>query len=205
MNHFKMILVIWILILGFSDKTLAKECRFVYVKGNTKVEWTGFKTTKKVGVKGGFDRIEVSGMEEAEELSALLESMSFSIDTASVNSGDPARDSNLRENFFNHMRGGRFIRGYIFGVKGSHSGKFFLHIFANERSYTVPMSYKMEDERKFTATGSFDFLRLGMKESLGALNRACNELHKGPDGVSKTWSDVELRLSTVFERANCPT
>lgn len=35
-------------------------------------------------------------------------------------------------------------------------------------------------------------------EALAALNKVCFELHKGPDGVSKTWEEVAIEVSTYL-------
>jgi hypothetical protein len=38
--------------------------------------------------------------------------------------------------------------------------------------------------------------------ALAKLNKACEAVHKGPDGVSKTWSTVELKLMAKVTK-NC--
>jgi hypothetical protein len=39
-----------------------------------------------------------------------------------------------------------------------------------------------------------DVLDFALDGALKDLNRTCEVLHRGPDGVSKTWSEVELKL-----------
>ena len=34
--------------------------------------------------------------------------------------------------------------------------------------------------------------------AIESINKACYELHKGADGVSKTWSDVAIDISVFF-------
>ena len=36
------------------------------------------------------------------------------------------------------------------------------------------------------------------QKAVASINLACKELHKGKDGVSKTWSEVGIDISTTF-------
>ena len=35
-------------------------------------------------------------------------------------------------------------------------------------------------------------------DALNALNKVCFDLHKGADGVSKTWEDVAIEIETYL-------
>jgi hypothetical protein len=37
-------------------------------------------------------------------------------------------------------------------------------------------------------------------EALASLNKACEALHTGPDGVSKTWEDVAINASVFLSK-----
>ncbi len=37
------------------------------------------------------------------------------------------------------------------------------------------------------------------KNALTSLNNECKDLHKGTDGVSKTWEEVAINISSTFE------
>ena len=45
------------------------------------------------------------------------------------------------------------------------------------------------------ATATIDILDFRMKAAYEQLHRACGEQHTGDDGVSKTWTTVDLRLT----------
>ena len=43
-----------------------------------------------------------------------------------------------------------------------------------------------------------DVLNWNAKSSLDSLNYVCKELNKGLDGISKTWSEVAINISSSF-------
>ena len=36
-------------------------------------------------------------------------------------------------------------------------------------------------------------------KAMESLNKVCFDLHKGPDGISKTWSEVEINVATYLK------
>jgi len=42
----------------------------------------------------------------------------------------------------------------------------------------------------------------GAEAAVAAINKACEALHTGADGISKTWSVVELSIETTLNK-NC--
>jgi hypothetical protein len=65
------------------------------------------------------------------------------------------------------------------------------------------MTYKTFPEGEFTASGSFDMLDFGLKTAFDSIHQACFEKHKGADGVSKTWTEVEVRIAAKVSKT-CP-
>ena len=45
---------------------------------------------------------------------------------------------------------------------------------------------------------TMDITKWNAVEALNSLNIACKDLHKGADGVSKTWSEVALNIKSTF-------
>ena len=45
---------------------------------------------------------------------------------------------------------------------------------------------------------NMDITNWNALDALAALNKVCEILHTGADGVSKTWSDVALNITTKF-------
>jgi hypothetical protein len=56
------------------------------------------------------------------------------------------------------------------------------------------MTWTRTAEGGFAATGALDVLDFGLKTAFDDLHKTCEALHTGPDGVSKTWSEVALQI-----------
>ena len=50
----------------------------------------------------------------------------------------------------------------------------------------------------YTIETDVDLMDFNAGKGLEALNQACLELHKGADGVSKTWSEVHIKGQVEF-------
>jgi len=73
----------------------------------------------------------------------------------------------------------------------------------NGISKDITFKYEKKD-KLLTWTGQIDVLKdFLMKDSYKKLHEACKELHKGNDGKSLTWSEVDLKVTaSVYEY--CP-
>ena len=169
---------------------MAKDCTFSVNSKNVKVKWTAFKTLKKVGVSGGFDKLGIEKAKTGKNLSELVTGTKFNIDVKSVNSGDKGRDEKLVKFFFNNMKSKS-----MFGkISKMSKGIVKLDLTMNGTKKTIPMIYKVKGNR-FTATGHLDVLDFYMSKSLKGINEACSELHEG-----KTWNDVDIALEFNFNK-----
>ena len=176
------------------------SCSYSLDPATTQVGWTAFKTTAKVGVKGQFTRFTVDVPEKADSVAALLKGLEFSIDSTSVSTGDVARDGVISAFFFQQMVGKPEIKGGVEKVDGTDSGTIQVRVFMNSESNLIPMSFKLNKDNQIVATGQLNILDFGAGQPMAALNQACHEQHKGEDGVSKTWSEVELKLSSTLKK-----
>ena len=172
----------------------AVNCTYSIVE--QKLEWTGFKTSKKLPVKGSFNKINHNSTKANNPLE-LISSLKFVVDTSSVDSGNSVRDKRLVKSFFKLMKGQ--ISGEIVQVKGENSGVAQVSLTMNGVTKPLAFRFKLEGA-KFSATGRLDILDFQSSKALKALNDACLDLHKGPDGVSKTWSDVEIKISAQLKK-----
>lgn len=187
-------------------------CAYQLDPSTAKVEWTGFKTTKKVRVNGTFDRVTFRGVKETEDVvvakfksvGAMLSGVRVEIDGVSVNSGNPARDQRLSQFFFGNMAGKGAIKAALSGVHGKDSGTAELKLEMNKRKKSVHVAYKLTEKAgggaELEITGALDVLDFGAGESVAALGEACLDLHKGEDGISKTWSEAEIRLTASVKK-----
>jgi len=180
------------------------ECLMGFDPAQVKVEWTGYKTTEKLGAKGTFADLKIHGKNQGKSVDRILSGLRAEINALSVQSGNEARDLNLRETFFGLLAKKAQIQGQIRKVKGTQTqGQFELDLRLNGKQKAIPMQYVVKDS-VFEATGELDVLDFGAKSPLEALAQRCLELHKGKDGVSKTWSTVSLRLEApVHQRGAC--
>ncbi|WP_060875368.1 YceI family protein [Myroides odoratus] len=149
------------------------------------IEWTAFKTPAKVGVKGTFDQVKLSEVnQEAATLAEGLKGAQFSIVTSSASTGDPARDETLRLNFFSKLVGN--INGFFGEFK---DGKVLVNLTLNGITKEKEFTYEAT-ETGVKLNGSIDIIAdFTAQDAFNALHEACNALHEG-----KTWSDVEIAV-----------
>lgn len=171
---------------GQTDET---SCLFRYNEGTSKLTWTGYKTTAKKGVPGSFNEITVSS-EQNEEPKRVIESINFSINTKSVETNDESRNKKISELFFDIMNT-PFIEGKIKALKDD--GKAIFEIMMNNITIDVEGEYKLNGSM-FEWSTDIDVSAWNGLMAVESLNEACKDLHAGEDGVSKTWSEVNLSL-----------
>ena len=177
----------------------ASACTYTLNPDSVKVAWTAFKTMQKVGVGGNFTKLAVKGPLKAASFDALVKGLKVDVDQTSVDTGNPGRDQTLASFFFGKLKGS--ISGDV--KKVSEADKtLVLDLSVNGHHHDVPMTITSEG-KTFTAKGSMNILDFQSEPALKSLNEKCVDLHKGPDGVSKTWPDVELTLSGEIDSADC--
>lgn len=175
------------------DETVV-ETGLKIIADSTKVNWTAYKTTDKVAVGGSFTEIELKDTKQGETPQQVLEGARFSIPVSSVFTNNPERDGKLKEFFFMVMKDPEFIGGEFHSKNGSS----YLMLTINSITKEVPVNIEYVNN-KFTITGTINLEDFGAQDALTSINKACFDLHKGPDGVSKTWSEVAISGSVVFE------
>ncbi|GAL81751.1 hypothetical protein JCM19274_310 [Algibacter lectus] len=89
------------------------------------------------------------------------------------------------------------LTGTIKYANGAYSAA----ITMNGVTSDLPLEVKITEERRVVMTGVMDLKEWDALGALESLNKVCFDLHKGPDGVSKTWDDVAIEVNT-FLREN---
>lgn len=176
--------------LIFPTHALKPVPCYAYKAGSVKVEWTAYKFTEKTGVKGTFKTITTNIKTPPQSEDEMLLATTFEIDALTVDSGNAARDTTLSEHFFKLMKSPK-ISGNIKGIK---EGVAIVELKMNDVTRLINFKYEKKDGKLF-ATGTIDVLDFSMQPSLKKINESCFELHKGADGVSKTWSTVDLSIT----------
>lgn len=185
-----------------SDETKkeAKDlsnCKFLYDPSTTKLQWTAFKFTEKTGVGGTFSEYKVEGMEVKKSITEAVQNMTFSIDGSKVFTNVRERDQKIAESFFGTMEGG--ISGYFKNITGTDSGTADMLLTMNGIEKQVPVEFSIKDQTNLSLKASINVNDWKAEKSLKALNKVCDEQHKGKDGESKLWPDVDILITTTFQ------
>lgn len=147
------------------------------------MEWTAFKTPKKVGVKGTFTDIKLNDVKaDAATLEESLKGANFVITTSSVSTNDAGRDEKLKVEFFAKMMGN--INGFFGEFK---DGKVLVNLTMNGVSKEKEFTYTVEGDA-LKLKGGIDIIAdFTAQTAFDSLHTACKDLHEG-----KTFSEVEL-------------
>ena len=174
----------------------AENCSWQFDPAQVVVGFTAYKTSEKAAVHGRFLQVGVKGKAKGKGIVDLLSGLSATVNVASLETDNPARNATLQEGFFKHLAQGMKIEGRVDKAKGTDSkGEFVLKLRMNAVEKPVKMSYTASEAAGFEASGTIDVLAdFHARESFDGLHALCNELHKGKDGVSKTWPDVKISL-----------
>ncbi len=212
------IISICILCLASSGITSAAIPKFQYEfdPAQLVVKWEAYKTNEKLAVAGKFMKSETKAMRTKDaSLEVLMKGVRTTVSLNSVDSGNPARDTNLKKAFFEKFvkAAAATAQGRILSVQAENeaetSGKLLMELRMNGVTHPVEMRYQVTERKsekgkeptlEWSAKGSFNFLQWGLDDALDALNKACGDLHKGKDGVSRTWPEVELTLTMPLKK-----
>ena len=158
------------------------------------LEWTGYKTTDKAPVSGVFRKINVEGINNSGSTpEAVLDGASVSIPVSSLYSGDPTRDPKLIDIFFGTMENTELISGEFH----ANDGNPVLSVTMNGTTQEIPVSTSITGQ-VYTIEGDVQLADFDALDAVSALAEACFDLHKGADGVSKTWAEAHFKGSVFF-------
>lgn len=177
-------------LLLFPLMSFGKECTYSWDQAKSSVEGTGFKFTEKVGVKAKFPKYSLNKATPQKSVKELLQGLVVSVDLNSIDSGNAVRDKNLVDTFFSNIKDPGKAQVTVKSV-GKKSIEASLKI--NGVMKPVRFDYSMKNDQ-VVATGRFDALAYTMGKAYNALKERCKVLHTGKDGVSKMWSDFDLKV-----------
>lgn len=175
----------------------AAGCTYDYDPGATKLTWTAFKLTERVGVSGTFKGVTVTGTAAAPDPAKVFEHMRFEIDTSTVDSGEPERDPKIVAAFFGTLNEGAKITG---GVTSLQQGKGTLELTLGGVTKPLELAYEVSDAGVLTATGKLDLTGHDGAAAVAKLSEVCKAKHTGEDGVTKLWPDVELKVESTLQK-----
>lgn len=170
-------------------------CKYSFNADATEFEWTAFKTSDRVGVPGTFNEIEVKSIESENE-QEVIESITFCMNTASVETNNEDRNGKIVKHFFETINT-ETIDGKILSL--GENGKAIVEITMNEMPLEIEGNYEL-NVGIFTFDTTIDLALWNAISGVDALNTICKDLHTGADGVSKLWSEIELSLKTTLTK-----
>ena len=175
-----------------DNNELIKEGSFSFDSSKAQIIWNGFKTTDKIKVTGQFLEFSSSrNMKQYDSLEELIDGLDFKINTKSSESGDPVRDLNLKEYFFNKLTKNFTLNGTLGPPNDGLIAVNFKNLLGSK---TVYLNYSF-DKGMVQIKGLVDMrLDLGGDEAYESIHNKCEQLHAGVDGVSRTWSEVEVLI-----------
>lgn len=176
-----------------KTETVENTIKYVVKPEATKIKWTAYKTTEKVPVGGEFTTINFKE-KEGKTPEEALNNLSFSIPISSLFTKDETRDEKLKTSFFGAMLNTEFLKGTIKYI----DTKYIAAITMNDITVDLPLEVSITDERRVSMKSTMNLSKWDALDALETLNKVCFDLHKGADGVSKTWEDVAIEVSTYL-------
>lgn len=189
-----------LLFVLLSGNVNAQEsCHFSINESSLKLQWTAFKTSEKLAVKGEFTKFKMLAGPVEGGLNQAVRGVKFQVDKLSVSTGDPVRDATLNEFFFAKLQGD--ITGEIkeFSLI---EGLSLVNFTMNNVSKDISAGVQMEADGSYVLYGKINLADFSASSALMSLNEKCKVLHTGKDGVSKTWDEVEFKLQGALQK-NC--
>ncbi|MFI1771624.1 YceI family protein [Thalassobellus citreus] len=180
-----------------KPEEIAPKEAFVVKPEATSVKWTAYKTTEKKPVGGEFKILKFEN-KSGETPQEALNNLSFSIPISGVFTNDATntRDAKIKTSFFGAMLDTDILKGTIKVTNNSYSAS----ITMNGVTHDLPLEVKITEGRRVSMTGTMNLKDWDALGALESLNKVCFDLHKGADGVSKTWEDVAIEVNTFLRK-----
>lgn len=159
------------------------------------VNWVGYKFTDKKGVKGIFKQVSVSNTKGAASIQEALNGVKVSIPVSSVFSSNEIRDNKLRTLFFGVMEHTELLSGTVTSVKNNTG---IISLTMNNETHDLPFTLQIEENKTVYLKATIDLNTWHAEKALASLHTACELLHTGKDGISKTWNTVDVNAILKF-------
>ncbi len=177
-----------------KDAPAKDTVMYVVNEKTTSVKWTAYKTTEKLPVKGEFRVVKFTKAKPAANLKDALNNLEFSIPISSLFSNNEERDAKLKTSFFGAMAETAEIKGTLI-METETSGK--VELTLNGITHELPITYFL-DGQMATMEATMNLDNWQAQAAITALNAVCKDLHTGPDGITKTWSEVKINIATYI-------
>lgn len=159
------------------------------------IGWVAYKTTDKIPVKGTFKKIDITKNGYGNSAKEAINEAEFSIPVSSIFTSDVSRDFKLKKFFFGVMDNTKLLSGKL-SLATDSTGV--ASITMNSVTTDLPFTYTLNG-KEFTLNATMLLENWQAQNAVDSLNIACKDLHKAADGISKTWNDVAINITTVFK------
>lgn len=170
------------------------EAKYSVNKAKNDIKFTAYKTTEKVAVGGEFKKINVTSGGEGNTIKEAMDGAVFSIPISSLATKDTSRDYKIQNFFFGVMANTKALTG---SLKLNDDTNGVARLTMNGETKDVPFTYTITSN-VFNMQAVIDVNTWNASAALASLNKVCEVLHTGADGVSKTWSEVALNITSTF-------
>jgi hypothetical protein len=177
-----------------TNANAEKNAAFILKKAASEINFTAYKFTEKKGVGGQFRHVNITSGGSGSSIREAIHNAEFSIPVTSLFTKNASRDSKIQKFFFGVMRDTKLLSGAL-TIENDSVGA--AKIKMNGLSKTVPFKYTVVNNT-FEMNARMDVGNWNALDALASLNKVCEILHTGADGISKTWSDVALNITTKF-------
>ena len=167
---------------------------FSIEKASKQINFTAYKTSDKIPVGGQFKKVNVLSGGEGNTVKEAIHNTEFSIPVSSLFTQNSSRDYKIKKFFFGIMDNTKLLSGKLLLTDTTNG---VVEIEMNGVSQKVPFKYSIVD-RVFNMKASMDVNDWNASKALASLNNVCLDLHRGADGISITWSEVTLNITTIF-------
>lgn len=181
-----------------SENTSLSNEKFTLIQDSTKVSFTAYKTTEKVPVGGQFKEIKLSNVMGGDTPLQALDGIQFKIPVSSLFTNDPTgtRDPKILEFFFGVMKNTELISGVVKVVNGTSS----MDVTLNGETQNIPLEHEIFGDDKILFNGVMNLENWNAMDAVSSINKACEILHTGNDGISKTWSEVAVKAEVHLQK-----
>jgi len=159
------------------------------------VDWVAYKTTDKLPVKGKFKKVNITKNGEGNTAKDAINGAEFSIPVSSLFTADLSRDFKLKKFFFGFMDNTKLLSGTLI-INDETNGT--AAITMNGITKDLAFTYALEG-KKFKMNATMNLDDWNAQKAVESLNIACKDLHKATDGISKTWNEVAINITSVFQ------
>ena len=167
---------------------------FKVAKAKNEINFIAYKTTEKKPVKGRFKTINVLSGGEGNNVKEAINNTEFEIPVSSLLTKDTSRDFKIKKFFFGVMENTKLLSGKLM-ITDNVNGEALITM--NGITKKVPFTYTIV-EKTFHMQTTIDVNDWNASAALSVFNKACEDLHEAEDGISKTWSEVDLDITTIF-------